>query len=159
LASTYRSTLLQDLEEKLHRTFTVDTTSEDIYPGDLIEVNHSDRTVKLLEDDTVSSGYSFVGISNSTWQSSMPDSSLHKDIEVIGVCIVQATVASGVYTLDPANNALEYDASTDDGRLKSWTIGNQIIGWVWEAETGTITTLKALIDIRNVNDGVLEVSS
>lgn len=159
MASTYRSTLLQDLEPKLRRTFIVDTTSEDIYPGDLIEVNHSDRTVKLLEDDTESSGYSFVGISNSSWQSDMPDSALKKNIEVIGVCVVQAVLTSGVYTIDPANNAVEYDATNDDGRLKSWDTGNKIIGWIWECKTGTVTSAKVLINILNPSDGVLEASS
>ena len=157
--STYRLTLLHDLQIALHMYLEVDTAvSSDIHVGDLIEMKITDKTCILMDDEEVTSGYKFVGISNSVWETGMDMSTLKKTIEVLGMVICQATVASAVYQI---GDALEYDASADDGTLKSWDTGNQVIGWVIGASSvsAAITTLEVLVNILDPSSSLLEVSS
>jgi len=156
MASTYRSTLLVDLNPGLKLTFEVNTSSEAIQPGDLLELNLSTGQVALLEDDEVTAGCKFVGISDSYWKSDINDAADRNEIEVVGVCIVEAVLASATYAF---GEALDYDASNDDGRLKSFTTGNQLIGWFWEFQSSAVTSGKVLIDITDPSSGLLEVSS
>lgn len=155
--STYRLSILHDLMLALHMYLTVDTSSSsDIHRGDLIEMNLSTQLCKLMDDDTVESGYKFVGISNSVWESTMDRSALKKTIEVLGMCICRATVISDTYEI---GDLVQYDVGQDDGRLETWFTGNQAIGWVIECETGAVTELQILVNILDPSTGLLEVSS
>lgn len=141
----------------LHFYLDVDTTtSSDIHRGDLIEMKLTDQTAILMDDDEVTSGYKFVGISNSVWETNMDQSALRKTIEVLGMCICEATVVSGTYQI---GQLLQYDVTNDDGRLENWETGNQAIGWVIACGTGTITKLEILVNVLDPSTGLLEVSS
>ena len=156
-ASTYQAALLLDLMPALHTYLIVDTaSSESIQVGDLVEMKLTDQTVILMDDDQITSGYKFVGISNSVWNSTMIDTALKTTIEVIGYCVVEVTVASAIYQ---RGEALEYDVSNDDGRLRSYQSTNQLIGWVWECKATAVTKLKALINIFSPDSDFLEPSS
>lgn len=155
-ASTIRPALRVDLSPSTHWYFEALSTSEIIQVGDLVQVNQSTRKAQLLAGATVSAGHKFYGISNSYWSSTMNDQQFRNLIEVIGVCIFEVTVASGTYQI---GDALEYDASAGTGRLKSWETGNQLIAWVFEADTGTITSLKAYMNVFDPSYNLMESSS
>lgn len=140
----------------LHKTLTVDTSSSDIQVGDLLEMKLTDQTVILMDDDQITSGYKLIGISNTYWATSMNDYALKTDIEVITAGVFEVTVDSDTYQI---GDALEYSASSDNGKLKSFETGNTLIGWVWDCSTSACTTLKMLVNVLDLSFGLLEVSS
>ena len=159
MASTYRSKLLFQLMPEMNVTFEVNTSSEPINPGDLVEVGILTRKAQLLEDDTVTADHKFFGISLSYWKSGMPMATEMNKIHICGFCVVEGTLASGTYTM---GQALEYSASSDDGTLEDWDLGNQLIGWFWDPDKSNVastTSARVLINVLDPSYGLLELSS
>ena len=157
--SSYRSQMIVDLMPKLRLYLNADTSSSDvIQPGDLLEMKLADKTVILMDDDQpTSSSYKFIGISNSYWDPKMNDALLKKTIEVIGFCIVHAIMDSGTYVI---GEAVEYSVASDDGHLKSWQTGNQVVGWIWDVDpTQAVTGAHVLINVLDPSCKLLEVYS
>jgi hypothetical protein len=157
-ASTYKCKLREELNHLLRRVFPVNTSSEAIEPGDLVELNVSTGKISLLQDDTVTAGSVFVGIADGRWSSADNDylDAAAKGLPVVGYALVQATVASAAYSYgDP----LEYSASDDDGTLKAHTAGNQYIGWVFDTVTGTRTEALVLLNIFDSRVNTFTTSS
>jgi len=157
LASSVRPVLRSDLSPMTHMYLHADTSgTEAIKVGDIVEVATATQKVKLLEDVSASGGSKFVGIANSAWDPNANDAQLKTEIEIIGVAIVEVPVVSGSYTV---GEALQYDDVADNGTWASWENGNQKVGWVHSCKTGTITSLKAMVDIYQQASGFLESSS
>jgi len=159
-ASTYKLKLRLDALPVLRKSFPVNVNTEPISPGDIVELGDLTGTLLLLQDDQCTADYKYVGIADGTWNSSLNDSAL---IAAVGIPVIlygvfEAILASGTYVF---GDALEYNASTDDGSLAAFTTGsdNQLIAWIFDSVTGTVTSSRVFVNVLDNRVGTLETTS